>query len=179
VWLIAGCAGCSLLAVVALVALGALTVSTVTSSFREVGPVTTESVQQQLGPDVPRYPGSALEPVMTRTIAGSLKLTGKLARPFGGDALERMFQGVGAFTTPDTPEKILAFYDAELKKHGWNPTRSQEGSERVYRKGNSALMIDVGPNTSGPGNIIVMMRGGPELLDGTAPASPPAPGSQP
>ena len=73
-------------------------------------PTTPEAVEKSLG--VPIYPGATLNvqaTEMTRSMAAlTRRLSGKVS-----------FGAAGAYTTPDRPDQVAAFYKTNLTAAGW------------------------------------------------------------
>ena len=174
VWALSGCGGCTVLAVIAIIVVAAMGVSSVTSLMRDV-PVDNASVQRSLGPDLPLYPGSSLDPTTTKAAAAGLRISERMTG-------QKMLKGAGSMVTQDSPEKVLKFYDQRLKQAGWQSLSLRDTGfqqQRQYRKGSQMVLIQV-QQQPGQGTMITLMRievpaGG--SLPGNIPAPQPAPGS--
>lgn len=163
IWLLAGCGGCALLMMIGIIIVAAMGVNAFSNLAKSVGPVTTASVQQALGADVPLYPGSTLDPTTTR----AMLTTFKVGEQMTGKSL---FRGIAALNTQDSAEKVFQFYDKKLKAGGWKPAQGQGrgGTEqRMYQKGKEMVLIQY--QVGGQGPMIVIMRGGPDLVSQAPP----------
>jgi hypothetical protein len=167
VWALGGCGGCALLSVVLSIVLGSWAVSSFQGAMNEAGPVDPASLQQRIGQDVPLYPGSQVEPTVTRTTSGVLRLTEKAA----GKAPGSLFKGAAALITQDMPEKVVAFYDKTLKANGWQvaETRRTRGDQHAYQKGREMVIIQA-REQPGQGTMVLIMRGGPEIASQAPPS---------
>lgn len=154
VWVLGGCAGCFLIAIVVVV----VSINWLGSAVRSTLniPVTLQTVRQELGSDVPLYPGAALDTSATRAALIALRTMEKTTGQRDG----ALFRGVGIYDTEDPPDRVRAFYEKHLAAQGWK--RVQDGSEEVdYRKGEDHLSVDI--ERSGETTTITLMRGGKEM----------------
>jgi len=165
VWLLAGCAGCAALVVIGGIILGAFVFNTAKSVMDDVGPVTSASIKQSLGEDLPIYPGSELQITETQGVVTSFRVIEKLT----GKAKGSIFGGAAMYSTSDSQEKVLKHYASVMKKAGWTKFNTQQtgfNSQVQYKKGNEFAIVQVQKNPSGGGGtMITLMRGGSELVE--------------
>jgi hypothetical protein len=159
VWVLGGCGGCLVLAVVLLM-LGVGYVGSVVKSVANTN-VTPQTVRQDLGAEVPSYPNATLDLDATKGATIAFRAIEKAA----GQKPGAIFRGMGIYDSKDKPDKIRKYYDAQLKKQGWNPekTGNTTGSEVEYRKGNEYLTVEA-EDAEGGGSTVTVMRGGPEMI---------------
>lgn len=165
VWTLAGCGGCAVLVVVGGLIATAVGVNQFKAAMDAGGPVTEASVAQSLGGDVPVYPKAVLNPMVTKVTRATLTTMSKMT----GKPFDQMFKGVGAYTSADSPDKVISFYDAKLKKLGWKMTKEQSTGmqeQHMFMKKSDGLMVQV-QNQQGS-TIIILMRGNPTAIQGTA-----------
>lgn len=149
VWVLGGCGGCLIIALVAMV----IMVNRVKDTFNQ--PVSEAQIRQELGPEVPIYPGSRFDEMGTKVGRGTLNVMG-----MGGE--KGMFRGMGAYRTSDTPQKVFDWYDKQLKADGWEPSsQGTTAQQRMYKKGNDVLLVQAQDQPGG--TLIMLMRGGPAL----------------
>jgi len=144
-----------LVVIILLVAGGALLVKNRIQSMN-VGPITPAAMEKSLG--VPTYPGASLEPTITEYTLKTIRLT----------TGSSMFKGVAAYTTPDSPEKVEAFYRKKLTADGWVPMRTTSNAgaaQQQYQKGGEVFIVQERQQQGGnrSGTMIMLMRGGPQL----------------
>lgn len=153
IWALGGCGGC-LLVVILLVAGGTLFVKNRLQSMN-VGPITPAAMEKSLG--VPAYPGASLEPTITEYTLKTIRLT----------TGPSMFKGVAAYTTPDSPDKVEAFYRKKLTAGGWVPTHTTNNAgaaQQQYQKGREVFIVQEQQHQrNGSGTMIMLMRGGPQI----------------
>jgi len=141
------------------------------SVAKSVGPVTPQTVQQNLGPEVPVYPKGTLNVPGTQGALIAVRASEKAAgKPAGS-----LVRGMAVMETQDDAQTVFAYYDPILRSAGWQAgqpsntgTRQQQ---RTYSKGGEVVVIQVQPAGTG-GNQLMIMRGGPGM-----PSSAPSGGS--
>jgi hypothetical protein len=164
VWLLAGCAGCVVLLVLGSVILGGIAFTTVKRTFNDVGPVTATSVQQSLGADFPVYPKAELRETETRAVLATFRFLEKMSRKPQGS----IFSGAAIYSTPDSHEKVLKYYEAEMEKAGWSKVSTQESglqTQLQFKKDSGMALVQVQKEPTGTGTQITLMRGGAGLAD--------------
>lgn len=130
-----GLAPCSILLLLALAACapGATTTTpgseatNTTTAQSEATSTTTTTTGAQLPSDIPAYPGAHY---LQGVVHGS--------------------SAVYIFTTSDSPEKVLAFYQQAMPAQGWSPTSTRvlpNDPIRQFSKGARHTMVQAGPST--------------------------------
>jgi len=150
VWALGGCGGCLVIVLIAGVALTTYGVNKWKNI--NVGPITEASVQQSLG--VPIYPGAKLQPQITEITLKTLRFT----------PASSMFKGVGAYSTPGSPEQVDSFYQQKLPPLGWTAYHAQNTAgalQQQYRKGNEVLIVQEQQShrPDMQGTMLILMRG--------------------
>lgn len=150
VWVLGGCGGCLLIAIVTLV----IFVRQVSSTFNQ--PVSETQIRQELGPEVPIYPGSTFDELGTKVGRGMLRsIPG-----FGGE--KGVFRGVGAYRSQDSPSKVFDYYEQKLTAEGWTKSQSNSNQQQhTYQKGREVIAIQAQEQAGG--TMIILFRGGEAL----------------
>jgi len=161
-WVLGGCGGCALLMIVLLAIGGGMLAGWISDVARTTGPVDQAAVQKSLGADFPLYPAATLDVPSTQAALLPIRAAEKVA----GKQPGAMFRGVALMRTRETPEKVLAYYDRELKQAGWSQVSSRGAAsggepQRSYRKGREVAVVKA-VSQSGE-TMVTLMRGGPEL----------------
>jgi hypothetical protein len=152
VWVLGGCGGCFAVVVIA----ATLFVNGVSKEFKK--PISEAQVRQELGPEVPLYPGGVFEPVGTRLMRSMFGMVGMRGE-------KGVFRGIGAYRVSDDAEKIFAWYDKELTSQGWKQVQASQSNQRIYQKDNKdVIMVQVQEGSSTGGRMVVLIRGGPALV---------------
>jgi len=165
-WVLGGCGGCLLLVIIAMTVGGFAIKNMFDRVAGKVGPVDPVSIQAKFG-DVPLYPGASLDVNTTRMMMQMMAV----GESFGGKKVGDIFRGIAVLSTQDAAEKVFSYYQQTLTSRGWVRAQEQErGSnaravQRAYRKGNEFVMVQVqNRQDQQPGTMIILMRGGAELM---------------
>jgi hypothetical protein len=161
-----GCCGVGCGLVVLLLSIGAVRLfSTVNTAMQAAmkTPVTSATVRQDLGADVPFYPRGTLD--LTATQGASVG-----TRMVGGFTAGKLKMGVAVFNTQDEPDRVFAYYEKQLKANGWQRMTNTGGTtggrrngvayeQRQYGKGQDLVMLQVQQGAGGKQVMVFRMRG--------------------
>jgi hypothetical protein len=130
-----GCAGVCLLLTIGVVVAGYMGVRQFQGAAANI---TEPQIRAELQP-IPIYPAATLERNMTSGLAVVKMIPGA----------KQAMKGGGAFLTPASPQKVIAYYRHELKALGYTEQASANrasGAEQLqYLKGNDAVLIQTQP----------------------------------
>jgi len=108
--------------------------------------------------DAPIYPGAQLDEQMTKV---QRVATNFVRRVTPADRMELV-----AYSTVDTPDKVMAWYEQVMPKKGFQESNSADFTklgrstmQKQYRKDNDLVVVQVQQRTKATDdNVIVMMR---------------------
>ena len=159
-WVGIGCGLFTLLGIGGCVAFIAVVGKQVSSEMQK--PINREEILASLG-DTPRYPNAQFDDNGTKAGRIGLNLTKRL--------IPARSSVVAAFVTRDDADKILSWYDAEMKKRGFQSGASAGGTglsggpngarQRQYRKDDDVAIVQVqrGSGAAAQGaSMIILMR---------------------
>jgi hypothetical protein len=137
------------------------------SVARRVGTVTEQSARNDLGTDVPIYPGAVFDQETTQGAKIGTEILGQ----------EGFAQAMVSYRTSDPPEKVLAYYDKQMPLSGWHADRTMNVGPivtRTYMKGGRIVTVQVHNMTGETTITIQSMRFNAGYPSGTEPGKPPA-----
>ena len=148
-WVGLGCLLLTLLTVGGCIAMIAVVGNRVSQDVKEAQnkPLTEQEVRASLKA-VPIYPGARVDIPASKQVRVVTKSVGGIAGTFTGIKME-----MGVFTAPAPPDKVIRWYDAQLKdwKKVENAGRRDMGQEnvaitdaRTYSRGDKQILVQVG-----------------------------------
>ena len=150
-WVGLGCLLLSLLTIGGCFAVIAVVGNRVTRDMKEAQnkPLTEQEVRASLQA-VPIYPGARVDIPASKQVRVVTKSVGGFAGVLSGGAIK---MEMGVFTAPAPPEKVIRWYDTQLKdwKKVENAQRRDMGQEnvsitdaRTYSRGDKQILVQVG-----------------------------------
>jgi len=120
-------------------------------------PLDKDAALKAMG-DAPIYPGAQLNETMTKT---QRVIAHGFGRMTPADRLEAV-----AYSTVDSPEQVLAWYEKTMPKKGFEESASGDYSkfgrgtlQKQYRKGNDLVLVQAQQQTRETDNtVLVLMR---------------------
>ena len=158
-WVALGCGGAVLLGFVGCASISAVFMNRMKTEMAK--PLDKSAIMKGLK-DTPLYPGATLDENGTKGAHVGIGLF----KGMGGKAGEVInSMEVAAFKTPDSSDKILAWYDTTLTSKGFKPVRSQQspvsgGEQRSYLRGNDIVMVQIPQTSSGVSFILTRSMAG-------------------
>jgi hypothetical protein len=132
--------------------------------MKNAPPVTAQSARQEIGTDVPLYPGATFDQSMTQ----SSKVGVEVTKGILGDKIAATAPRMAVYSTSDSADAVYAYYDKELPKKGWTPVNAGSAGlsrQSMYRKGNDMLIVQC----QGPGGTTLIQLIRMRAPEGAAP----------
>ena len=152
-WVALGCGGAVLLGFVGCASISAVFMNRMKTEMSK--PLDKAAIKKGLK-DTPIYPGATLDENGTKGAHVGIGLF----KGMGGKAGEVInSMEIAAFKTPDSADKILAWYDTTLTKDGYKQVRSQQspvsgGEQHSYQRGSDVVMVQIPQSTRGVSFIL-------------------------